>query len=425
MGIARLAAVTIISGFGVVFPWVVAAQVNDETGIKATGPAQTAPTGFDKLTNGFIEQGPPYETLDETTVSVRRRTFNDNRFIFEETEVEADGLGPVFNAQSCRECHQNVVTGGSSQIAEHRAGRRQGNRFVEAAGGSLIHSRAIHADIIERASNADNINALRMSLSTLGDGYVESLSNATLLAIQKAQPPALRGTAVPVPVLEAKGALRIGRFGWKNQHASLESFSADAYLNEMGITSPLLPKENTSNGRSVAAYDHVADPEDDGLDIVAFADFMRATKAPPRGQVTPAARAGETVFNAIGCNVCHTPTLVTAPPGTPINGGAFIVPPALGNKIIHPYSDFLLHDIGTGDGIPLGSSPELVSTANQVRTAPLWGLRTRNRLMHDGDSFTPEDAIRRHGGQAASVKAQYEALDRSKKIWLRAFLDTL
>lgn len=152
---------------------------------------------------------------------------------------------------------------------------------------------------------------------------------------------------------------------------------------------------------------------------------MRATKAPPRGQVTPAARAGETVFNAIGCNVCHTPTLVTAPPGTPINGGAFIVPPALGNKIIHPYSDFLLHDIGTGDGVPLGSSPELVSTANQVRTAPLWGLRTRNRLMHDGDSFTPEDAIRRHGRQAASIKAQYDALDRSKKIWLRAFLDTL
>lgn len=158
MRIARLAAVTIISGFSVVFPWVVAAQVNDETGIKATGPAQTAPTGFDNLTNGFIEQGPPYETLDETTVSVRRRTFNDNRFIFEETEVEADGLGPVFDAQSCRECHQNVVTGGSSQIAEHRAGRRQGNRFVEAAGGSLIHSRAIHADIIERASNSDNIN---------------------------------------------------------------------------------------------------------------------------------------------------------------------------------------------------------------------------------------------------------------------------
>jgi CxxC motif-containing protein (DUF1111 family) len=235
----------------------------------------------------------------------------------------------------------------------------------------------------------------------------------------------MRGTAVPVPVLEANGALRIGRFGWKSQHASLESFSADAYLNEMGITSPLFPLENSSNGHDVGRYDHVSDPEDDGLDIVAFADFMRATKAPPRGPITPAVRAGETVFNAIGCNVCHTPALVTAPPETPVNGGAFIVPPALGNKIIHPYSDFLLHDIGTGDGIPVGASPELASTANQMRTAPLWGLRTRNRLMHDGQSFTPEDAIRRHGGQAETVRAGYEALDDSRKSMLRAFLDSL
>jgi CxxC motif-containing protein (DUF1111 family) len=425
MRLVAFAFVTIIFWFGVASPQAVLAQVSEEVGVKATTPAQQAATGFDNLTNGFLEQGPPFETVTEDNVSVRRGTFNDNRFIFEETEVDEDGLGPVFNAQSCRECHQNVVTGGASQIAEHRTGRSESGRFFESAGGSLIHSRAIHADIVEKMGYSDNVSALRLSLSTLGDGYVESLSNQTLLEIQKAQPPDMRGTAVPVPVLEANGALRIGRFGWKSQHASLESFSADAYLNEMGITSPLLPTENTSNGRDVGRYDHVPDPEDDGLDIVAFADFMRATKAPPRGPITPAARAGENVFNAIGCNVCHTPTLVTAAPDTPINGGAFIVPPALGNKVIHPYSDFLLHDVGTGDGIPVGVSPELASTANQMRTAPLWGLRTRNRLMHDGQSFTPEDAIRRHGGQAETVRAGYEALDDSRKSLLRAFLDSL
>ena len=206
-----------------------------------------------------------------------------------------------------------------------------------------------------------------------------------------------------VPVLEANNMARIGRFGWKSQHASLESFSADAYLNEMGITSPLFPEENTSSGRFVgfgSPFDPVKDPEDDGVDIVAFANFMRSTKAPSRGAITPDARAGEELFNQVGCVSCHVPTLRTAPPGTPINGDVFTVPDALGNKIIHPYSDFLLHDVGTGDGIPVLPTPEYAATTNLMRTAPLWALRTRNRLMHDGLSFTKQEAIERHGGQA-------------------------
>ena len=87
-------------------------------------------------------------------------------------------------------------------------------------------------------------------------------------------------------------------------------------------------------------------------------------------------------------------------PGTRINGGALRVRDAVGNKIIHPYSDFLLHDIGTGDGIPVLPGAEFASTATQIRTAPLWALRTRNRLMHDGLSFTKQEAIARHAGQA-------------------------
>ena len=111
--------------------------------------------------------------------------------------------------------------------------------------------------------------------------------------------------------------------------------------------------------------------------------------------------------------------------GTRINGGQFIVPPALGDKFIHPYSDFLLHELGTGDGIPITPNPEDASTANQIRTAPLWGLRTRNRLMHDGLSFTREDAIRRHGGQGAGVRATFDALTPAQKAALLAFLDSL
>ena len=109
----------------------------------------------------------------------------------------------------------------------------------------------------------------------------------------------------------------------------------------------------------------------------------------------------------------------------PVNGGAMVVPAALGNKVIHPYSDFLLHDIGTGDGIPIQPTPEYAGTANQIKTAPLWGLRTRNRLMHDGLSFTREEAILRHGGQAAAVRRAYQLLGGDAKAALVAFLNTL
>ena len=221
-----------------------------------------APTGFDNVTNGYLEQGPAFEGLEEDDV-VPGRSFNDNRFIFEEVETVADGLGPTYNAQSCAECHQNVATGGASQIAEHRTGHLNGDQFFESPGGSLIQSRATYPDIVERVNFEDDVRTFRLSTNTLGNGFVEAISNDTIIAIRNAQPTALRGSILEVPVLEAKSASRIGRFGWKNQHASLQSFAADAYLNEMGVTSPTFPDENTSSGVDVGNsthYDPVAGP---------------------------------------------------------------------------------------------------------------------------------------------------------------------
>lgn len=221
-----------------------------------------------------------------------------------------------------------------------------------------------------------------------------------------------------VPVLEGNGEARIGRFGWKSQDASLLSFSVDAYLNELGITTPLLPEENSSSGLFIgfgSGYDPVTEPEDDGDDARAFADFMRATKAPSRRPINGEVRVGEALFQKVGCATCHVTSITTAQPGTVINGGAFLVPEALGNKTIHPYSDFLLHNVGTGDGIPIQPTAEYAATAQQIRTAPLWGLRTRNRLMHDGLSFTKQEAIQRHGAQAASVTEAYNALSTAQK----------
>jgi CxxC motif-containing protein (DUF1111 family) len=408
-------------------------QPSGETHAESTAGSERdvlteAPSGFDNRTNGFDPQGPPFETIDEDNVEPLR-SFNDNRFIFEEVEGVADGLGPTFNAQSCRECHQNVVTGGASQVAEHRTGRLDvSGGFFESLGGSLIHSRATHPNIVERVAFEDDVRTFRISTNTLGAGFIECVANETLLAIRDAQPEAMRGTAIMVPVLEAASASRLGRFGWKNQHASLESFAADAYLNEMGITTPLFPDENTSAGRYVgygSGYDRVADPEDDGVDVTAFANFMRSTKAPSRGRITREVRAGEQLFNDVGCNTCHVATLRTARPGTRINGDAFTVPDALGNKVFHPYSDFLMHDIGTGDGIPVLPAPEFAETGKQIRTAPLWALRTRNRLMHDGLSFTKQEAIQRHAGQASEVRARYNALADEQRRLILAFLDSL
>ena len=226
-------------------------------------------------------------------------------------------------------------------------------------------------------------------------------------------------------MLEARGAVRVGRFGWKNQQASLLSFSADAYLNEMGITSPMQPVENTSNGRSIGDFDDVPEPEDVGDDVQLFADFMRSTKAPPRNLTlanTPDAQAGGRIFVRIGCAICHTPSIATARAGTQINGGMFTVPAALGSKIIHPFGDFLLHDIGTGDGIVQNGGP---GSRNKVRTAPLWGVRTRGRFMHDAASHSFADAIARHGGQAAGARASFNALSNADRNRVLLFLSSL
>jgi len=384
--------------------------------ITVEGQAATeAPAGFDNRTNGLLTQA----------------DFDAAKLTFEERDEIADGLGPVYNAQACSECHQSPVTGAISQISELRAGHLDGaGNFVDAPGGSLINDRAVDASIQERVPGAENVRTFRMSTNTLGDGFVEAIDSNTLSALAANQPGTglgIAGQFIQVPVLEAGGTVRGGRFGWKNQNASLLSFAADAYLNEVGITNRLLPTENTSLGRNVAVlpFDRVPGNEDPENDIDEFADFMRATKAPPRDNAlagTADAAAGSNLFDQIGCNVCHTRSITTAPAGTVINAGQFTVPAALGNKVIHPFSDFLLHDIGTGDGIVQNGGQ---STRNKLRTSPLWGSRTHDRHMHDGESLTFTDAILRHAGEATTVINRFRALTATQRNQIVVFLQSL
>jgi CxxC motif-containing protein (DUF1111 family) len=388
-----------------------------------------APTGFDTPT---LSDNPGSQSKGNGMVD--DATFGSTQAVFEEADGVDKGLGPLYNARSCADCHQNPVTGGGSQVAEFRVGHLDNSgTFVNPSltinrgqdsvpNRSLANDRAVCPEAQERVPTSENVRTFRMSLGVLGDGFVEAIDDSTLQNIA-AQQSALskgkiHGEFITVPVFEG-GVLRGGRFGWKNQHASLLSFASDAYLNEQGITNRFNLVDTTSVCKTTT------DPEDVDNDIDQFAAFIRTTKAPPVDDVllaTPDAQAGQQIFTQIGCATCHVASITTAPTGTVINGGTFTIPDALGGKVIHPYGDFLLHDIGTGDGIVQNGPPD---TQNKLRTAPLWGLRTRDRLMHDGASATREQAILRHKGEAAVTRNKFNALTPQQQAQLVVFLNAL
>jgi CxxC motif-containing protein (DUF1111 family) len=284
---------------------------------------------------------------------------------------------------------------------------------------SLINQRATCPAAQEHVTDVDNIRATRLSLAIFGDGFVEAVPDTTFLAIAARN----HGEAIQVPVLEASTAVtEVGKFGWKDQHSSLLSFASDAYVNEMGVTNQLNPVESTNMCYPPDGAPDGATEPNDITDIDTFATFMRALKVPPRGTITSDALKGQAIFEAIGCDGCHVETLVTAPAGTAIHGGMYTVSPAIGGKQFHPFGDFLLHDIGTGDGIVQNGPPD---TQYKVRTMPLWGLSTRTQLMHDAQSSTYQDAIRRHQNEAADEAAKFARLSPAQKTLLYQFLGSL
>src|ERR1700751_2091161 len=407
------------------------------TGAVTQQAATEAPTGFDTPT---LVENPGSQSVSNGIAEPAGDSFALDQQVYETTHDVNSGLWPFFNPRASSDCNQNPVSGGPSQFTELRVGHKDANgNFVNPtipiddgassiSGRSLVNDRAVVPEAQEHVPETENIRTLRAALNTLGDGFVESIDDNTLKTIAAQQVQAtndkIHGEAIAVPVLEAPGQNRIGRFGWKDQHSSLLSFIGDAYLMEMGVTNRLRPVDETTIGKVTADPEDV--PDNLGLaDIDHFAQFVRGTKAPPRDAELAAsadAQSGQTLFQRIGCNVCHVQTITTAPPGTTINGGTFAVPAALGNKIIHPFSDFLLHDIKTGDGI-VQAGPQ--DTANKLRTAPLWGLRMRPRFMHDHQSLTLENAIERHKGEAEDVIERFFDLTEIQQQQLFTFLNSL
>jgi len=286
--------------------------------IQSPPPSPEAATGFDNQSNGFSDPS--------------RRTADQN--FFEEVEhIAPDGLGPLYNAQSCRECHQTPVTGAASQVSELGVGHLDAHGFFQnpeiainhgteiIRDRTLVNDRAICPEIQQRVPETETIRTNRMVTSTLGDGYVEAIPDETLLKIRREQCRAshgkICGQAVKVPVPESEGPDRIGRFGWKDQHASLLAFAADAYLNEMGITNALQKTEVTTtcnppvtttipnnDPNKITEPNSLPNPADDNLeDIDHFASFMRSLKAPARDETvaaTPDAQHGAELFTKLG-----------------------------------------------------------------------------------------------------------------------------
>ena len=333
------------------------------------------------------------------------------------------GLGPVFTENACVRCHNAAANGGAGTRLVTRIGREVNGQFdpMVAFGGPQVQDKGIGRFkgvnfVGEVVPPQATIVAKRRSIPIYGLGLVDAVPDAALLALaehEAATSPATAGV-VSVATDPATGHARVGRFGWKAQEPTLLAFAGDAYVNELGVTTPLFPSENCPQGRcNLLAADPAKlepnEPDDD--DIRELADFATFLAPPPPGPVGPAERTGAALFAALGCASCHTPVLQTGP-------SAFA---ALDEVTFAPYSDFLLHDMGPlGDRIVQGSAG-----ATQMRTAPLWGLRFEPSYLHDGRAATVEAAILAHDGQARPARNAFAGLSSTQKAEVLAFLNAL
>jgi CxxC motif-containing protein (DUF1111 family) len=342
---------------------------------------------------------------------------------FLEVEASEEGLGPAFNGTSCAVCHNIPTIGGAGTMAELRAGRRNANGEFEtlnASGDTLFHMFSVPGHGCQPILPPDaNVFARRVPIPLFGAGLVEAIPDETLRALE--DPNDRNGDGVSgragIIVDVESGERRVGRFGWKAQHATLITFGADAYRNEMGITNDLFPQESAFaiTEEQMRLCDPFSDPEDirdprsrrRGIDN--FASFMRFLAPAGRGDIDDQVRAGERVFDAIGCTACHIPALETGPNSNPL----------FHRKTVGLFSDLLLHDVGTGDGIQQGDAQP-----NEIRTPALWGLRFRRPLLHDGTA-TLEEAILRHAREAEVARRGFERLSDVDRAALFAFLGSL
>ena len=343
---------------------------------------------------------------------------------FLEVEDAEEGLGPAYNGTSCAGCHSVPAVGGISPIAGVRAGRVDLNgeySDFDSTAGSLFQLFSIPTHGCQVVIPAEaNVISRRVPIPVFGGGLIEAIPDETLLGLADPLDLDRDGVSGRAAVVEdlATGLPRVGRFGWKAQHATLLAFGADAYRNEMGITSDLFPTEQSFgiDPEVMQLCDPLPDPEDAeepatgrrGIDN--FEAFMKFLAPLGRGPIDETVLVGERVFEAIGCAVCHVPTIRTGPSANPL----------FDRRTVPLFSDLLLHDVASGDGIA-----QAAAAPNEIRTPALWGLRFRRPLLHDGSAATPTEAVLAHGAEAELARAGFEQLDPVSRAALLAFLASL
>lgn len=347
--------------------------------------------------------------------------FSNGRQEFLRRETPEGGLGPIFNHVSCAACHFQGGLGGAGPINVTRFGRNTAAGFdpLASLGGSLLQVMSIVPAAREFIPREANVQARRQTTALFGLGLIEAIPDEALLALAAVEKPdGVRGKAHLVTDI-VSGELRVGRFGWKSQQATVLAFSADAYVNEMGVTNRFFPEENAPNGRAdlLAQHDRVADPEDTADPVTGLADidhsanFMRFLAPPAPLPSTAGSEAGKALFTTVGCALCHVPELTTGP-----NASA-----ALANKTVALYSDLLLHDMGRlGDGIVQGQA-----SGRDMRTAPLWGIRFSAPYLHDGRAPNLQAAIMGHDGEGSVARDRFAKLSAADRAALLQFVQSL
>lgn len=342
--------------------------------------------------------------------------FSAGEAAFNTTMTAGQGLGPIMNSDRCNECHLN----GGAHIGLSVGGVTRFGRSdpvtgvfspMNPHGGSLLQTRTNSTNPqcqeqlpSQRGINPpENVVTRRRARPVWGSGLIEAIPDSAIIQ-NSLSGSGGRVNMVPDPQ-NPSGPQLVGRFGWKAQAARVRDFTADALQGEMGITNAIFPAENTPfgpNGNTawLASCDTVPDPEDrpdaNGFTLVdKMTDYQTLLAPPPKWPPVYSGGGfsnGEQIFSQIGCAVCHVPSYTTS---------ATAPSPALRNKTIYPYSDFLLHNMGTaGDGIAQdGAGP------NEIRTPPLWGLYLRYGLWHDARTWDIANAVALHGASGASAPA--------------------
>jgi hypothetical protein len=344
--------------------------------------------------------------------------FAEGRDVFERTFTPETGLGPLFNADACGECHEEPVAGGGGDEVEVHVGRHGAGGFCDPLvdeGGPVIQQHATPAlraalgiDREPMPSGATE-SAARTAPAVFGLGLLDAVPDRAILAL--ADPDDRNHDGVSGrPNRFVDG--RLGRFGRKAFVPTLAEFNAGAFTIEQGITTPAVPSEESIGGKPIPpGVDPTPEPELSEHDMNVANDFVRFLAPPPALPLDAQGQLGRTIFGTIRCASCHVPSLVTGE--NPVR--------ALRLKTVHAYSDLLLHDMGPGRAdICFG-----LASPSEFRTQPLMGLRFASAFLHDGKAKTIEEAILLHDGEAAWSRKQFERLSPKRRAAVLEFLGSL